>query len=137
VPVTASVDEIRSATLDVEEVIAQRRVRAAVRRLRDAVATRRRGVAGLGDTLAALSDRRAEWLLVSHGYEAAGWRCAGCATLAVVGRSCPRCGGQMQHIDDVVEEAVEEALSMGCKVDVCRGEADLDVLGRIGALLRY
>jgi hypothetical protein len=35
--------------------------------------------------------------------------------------------------DDVVEEAVEDALAGGVKVDICVGNADLDVLGRIGA----
>ena len=43
----------------------------------------------------------------------------------------------MYAVDDVVEEAVEEALAQSCDVQVCVGNADLDVLGRIGALLRY
>jgi hypothetical protein len=43
----------------------------------------------------------------------------------------------MDLVDDVVEEAVEEALIQSCRVAVCDGNADLDVLGRIGALLRY
>jgi peptide chain release factor subunit 1 len=43
----------------------------------------------------------------------------------------------MDPVDDVVEEAVEEALAQSCRVTVCAGNADLDVLGRIGALLRY
>ncbi len=43
----------------------------------------------------------------------------------------------MVQVDDVVEEAVEEALNQSCEVEICVGNADLDVLGRIGALLRY
>ena len=43
----------------------------------------------------------------------------------------------MDRIDDVVEAAVEEALGQGCVVNICIGDADLDVLGRIGALLRF
>jgi hypothetical protein len=42
----------------------------------------------------------------------------------------------MERVDDVVEAAVHEALAQGCRVEVCQN-ADLDVAGRIGALLRY
>jgi len=57
--------------------------------------------------------------------------------LATVGRQCATCGAEMVHVADVVEEAVEAALGQSCRVEVCNGNADLDVLGRIGALLRY
>jgi hypothetical protein len=40
-------------------------------------------------------------------------------------------------VEDVVEEAVEEALAQSCDVEICVGNADLDVLGCIGAILRY
>ena len=43
----------------------------------------------------------------------------------------------MTVVDDVIEEAIEEALAQSCDVEICEGNADLDVLGRIGALLRY
>jgi hypothetical protein len=43
----------------------------------------------------------------------------------------------MQLVEDVVEQAVEEALANKCRVEVVRESADLDVLGRIGALLRF
>jgi hypothetical protein len=46
-------------------------------------------------------------------------------------------GEPMERLGDVVEDAVEVALSQGCKVEICIDNADLDVLGRIGALLRY
>ena len=43
----------------------------------------------------------------------------------------------MAHVDDVVEDAVQEALAQNCRVSVLVDSADLDVLGRIGALLRF
>jgi hypothetical protein len=43
----------------------------------------------------------------------------------------------MDEVADVVEDAVEEALAQACRVAFCRDNADLDVLGRVGALLRY
>ena len=48
-----------------------------------------------------------------------------------------RAGRRWITCADVVEHAVDEALAQSCKVDVCLDNADLDVLGRIGALLRY
>ena len=53
------------------------------------------------------------------------------------GRRCPSCGADMEASDDVVEEAVEVALGQSGRVVTCTGSADLDVAGRIGALLRF
>jgi hypothetical protein len=43
----------------------------------------------------------------------------------------------MDRVDDVVAEAVEDAVGQSCRVAVCAASADLDVLGQVGALLRY
>jgi hypothetical protein len=43
----------------------------------------------------------------------------------------------MVPVDDLVEDAIEGALAQSCHVEICVGNADLDVMGRIGALLRY
>lgn len=137
IPVNASDDEIRSAALAVEADVRRAAEAEAVARLRDAAGAHRRGATGLDDTLKALAERRVETLLVSAGYTAPGWRCEGCRALARVGRACPLCAAPMDALDDVVEEAIEEALAQSCQVDVFVGNADLDVLGRIGALLRY
>lgn len=138
-PVTAgaNLDEIRRATVEAEATTERAFEAKLVERLRDAVGSRDRGVAGLEDVLAALSDRRADQLLVSEGYSETGWRCDPCGALAVVGPRCKRCGTDLRPVEDVVEDAIEVALSGGCKVEVCVGSADLDVLGRIGALLRF
>lgn len=137
VGVGASRDEVRTAAAEVELRHERRREAELVERLRGAAATGRRGVAGLAPTLEALARRRVDHLLVSAGYAAAGWRCPGCDLLATRGRACPTCGTEMVRVRDVVEEAVEEALAQSCRVDLCVDCADLDVLGRIGALLRY
>jgi len=95
------------------------------------------GVAGLDLTLKAVFERRVDTLLVSEGYTAEGWRCTDCSFIATLGRKCAMCGSEMTLVSDVVEEAVEDALGQKCRVEFCSGNADLDVLGRIGALLRY
>jgi uncharacterized protein GlcG (DUF336 family) len=55
----------------------------------------------------------------------------------MVGPTNPANGVTMQRVSNVVEDAIEEALTQGVPVTICIGNADLDVLGQIGALLRY
>ncbi len=136
-PVQASDDEIRQAVEDVEAGVERARDVVIVARLRQAVGVGAGGAAGLQAVLEALLARRVDTLIVSEGYEAPGWRCPACAWVGTLGRQCPLCAAGMEAVDDVVEEAVEEALAQACRVAVCRDNADLDVMGRIGALLRY
>jgi peptide chain release factor subunit 1 len=129
--------DIRHAAEEVEAAAERAREAAVVGRLRQAVGSGTGGVAGLAPVLDALVARRVDTLLVSEGFEAPGWRCSACAWVGTLGRRCPVCGGTMDEVADVVEEAVEEALAQACRVAFCRDNADLDVLGRVGALLRY
>lgn len=137
VPVTASATALREAVLEAEDGLVRERETKVVERLREAVGAGRKAVAGLDDVLRALVERRVELLVVSEGYSEGGWRCPGCSHLAAVGRRCPLCGTDMVEVADVVEDALEEALLQSCRIEICVGNADLDVLGRIGALLRY
>lgn len=137
VGVSAGLDEIRAAALDVEARLERRREAERVAKLRDAVESGGGGVAGLEATLAALAEHRVSRLLVSAGYRERGWRCGNCGRLAGVGRTCPSCGETMTEVEGVVDEAVHDALVDGADVEVCVDNADLDVLGRIGATLRY
>ena len=137
IAVTAGPDEVRQAALAVEAALTRRSEAALVGRLRDAIGTGAGGVAGLEATLAALVERRVDVLLVSDGYATEGWRCRSCQYLGPRGRKCPVCANSMDLVEDVVEEAVEEALANKCRVQIVRENADLDVLGRIGAVLRF
>lgn len=135
--VGASHSDVLVAAEALEAEVERAREAALVERLREAAATGRRGVAGLADTLAALNERRVERLLVSKGYAEEGWRSPETGELAAVGPNHPVTGTPLERVDDVVEDAVEEALVQGVALTICIGNADLDVLGRIGALLRY
>jgi peptide subunit release factor 1 (eRF1) len=115
----------------------ERRAEAALVYQLQAAAGTTGGVTGLAGTLAAIGDRRVERLFVSRGYMAEGWRCHRCGRLATVGRRCPACADAMDHVDDVVEDAVQAALVQHGRVSILVDNADLDVLGCIGALLRY
>ena len=135
-PVGATEATITEAALEVEQRVERQREAGLVERVREGVGIGK-AVAGLGPVLAALEERRVDTLLLSDGYEAPGWRCHGCDHVGVKGRACPVCVQEMHQVDDVVEEAVEVAIAQSCHVLVCVGNADLDVLGRIAALLRF
>ena len=137
VAVGATAPQVRAAAEAVEAEVERARDAAMVARLKEAAATGGRGVTGLAATLKALLQRRAERLVVSKGYAEQGWRVPGTGVLAVVGPRHPDTGAPMERVDDVVEDAIDEALSQGVPVTICVADADLDVLGRIGALLRY
>lgn len=127
---------IRDASLQLAARIEHEREVALVEELRAAVGSNGHAVAGLRPVLDALAEQRVDRLLVSDGYSVEGWRCPSCTRLATVGRMCA-CGAEMEHLADVVEHAVDEALSQSCRVDVCIDCVDLDVMGQIGAFLRY
>jgi len=135
----ASLDEIARVVTVVDADIARAREAALVARLRDVVGlpAGRSGVAGIEAVLDALATHRVERLLVSDGFATEGWHCPSCGRLAVVGPSCPSCAATMTAVADVVSEAVDAAATERARVHVCVANADLDVLGRIGALLRY
>jgi peptide chain release factor subunit 1 len=137
VPVGAGHDEVLAAAQTLEADVERRREAAIVERLREATASGRRGVTGFGPVLDAFADHRVDLLVVSKGFSAPGWRCDGCQVHVAVGRICKRCDQEMVEVDDIVEEVLEAALARSTRVEICVGNADLDVMGRIGALLRY
>src|SRR4051812_18348569 len=132
----ASESAIRAATVEVERQVNRTKEANLVNRLREAAGTSK-AIVGLDGVLAALADRRVDTLIVSDGFEAPGFRCTGCGFLAPKGRTCARCSSKMERCDDVVEDAILETMAQSGKLAVCIGNADLDVLGRVGALLRY
>ncbi len=135
-PMTASVEEVRSRTLRVEEELEEESERRAVERLSSAAATGA-GVLGPDRTLAALSEGRVDALVVRLDLELAGGRCGSCGRLAGRAGPCPACGAPMDAISDVVDVAVATAYGQGCRVETVTADEGLDALGGIGALLRF
>jgi len=136
-PTNTTIAEIQAAALAVAAEVERGKEAATVQRLRERVGAGTGAVAGLEPVISALGERRVETLVVSEGYETPGWRCWVCAQVATKGRRCPTCAGDMVRVDDVIEEAVEVALGHSSRVVTCQDNPDLDVLGRVGAFLRF
>jgi hypothetical protein len=47
------------------------------------------------------------------------------------------CRHELRPVEDLVELVIDDAISQSCHVEICVDNPDLDVMGRIGALLRY
>jgi peptide chain release factor subunit 1 len=136
--VGAPVAEIQARSMDLIEEMAEEREASLVE---DMIAGWHRGsggTAGLSDTLAALQEHRVSILLISAGYEAAGYRCQNCRYLMLTEKEeCPLCGGAVDDVEDLVDTMTHRALEQGVEVEIVRGNEPLDEAGCIGALLRY
>jgi peptide chain release factor subunit 1 len=96
------------------------------------------GVIRLDDTLGAVSEGRVQYLLVSDGFRAPGFRCKSCTYLTAQQLSaCPFCGGKIQRIDDAVELAIQRVTEQGGSIEVIEDSDALDQAGGIAAVLRY
>jgi peptide subunit release factor 1 (eRF1) len=136
-PTNAGDAAICAAALQVDEDIERQIHARLVQRLRESLGAAGAGVTGIEAVAQAIAEHRVDTLLVSDGYDSEGWHCEGCDTLAVRGPVCRQCSEPMTKVTDLVEEAVEQTLAQAGRVVVCSGHADLDVMGRIGALLRF
>ena len=95
-------------------------------------------VTGLEETLPMIFSGRVQTLIVSDGFRHKGYRYADTGYLStklVIDQ--PEAAGEPVEVEDVVEEAVSQALSNGGHVELISDNADLDQIGRIGAILRY
>lgn len=92
-------------------------------------------VEGLEAVAAALSDRRVDRLVIARGAQGRGSRCRDCGHLdRPHPTSCARCGGLAAEVDDVIDEALVQALGQGATVVVADAGAVADGLA---AHLRY
>jgi peptide chain release factor subunit 1 len=138
----ASPEEVRRAACP--------RIEQAARAAQDAVLARLaeafgggpgRAASGLEQVLAAVHEQRVEALLVDAGFAAPGVVCPKCGWLGTAesegAAACPADGTATTRSADVVEAAVERALTQAADVHVLRDRPELASHGRIAAILRF
>ena len=132
-------DDVRRAAAPRIEAAAREREDAALARLVEAFAGGHgRAASGLPEVLAAVHEQRIETLLVEAGFAAPGVRCPSCGWLgADQTEACPADGTATERLSDVVEAAVERALTQAADIRVLRDRAELTSHGRIAAVLRF
>ena len=133
-----TVDNVLAAARPLIEEHERAAERAALDRLKQGVGAGGRGVAGLEDALGVLNERRVETLLIEERFQMPGRVCPQCGSLYPENLTqCPADETPTDPYDDIVEEAVELAVSQAADVIVARHHDDLEQMGGIGAVLRF
>jgi peptide chain release factor subunit 1 len=110
-PMASSADDVLAHAVELERDLEERREREATERLVSEVkAGTGRATGGFEDTLVALEANRVDTLVLASDLRGSGVRCTRCGHLAVAGDVCAVCGGPVEGVPDLVEEAVEAAL---------------------------
>jgi peptide chain release factor subunit 1 len=131
----SSIEDIRAAAERAMEDWRRRCERDALDRLTEGVGRGGRGAAGLSAVLQALNEQRVDTLLVADGFRSAGGRDTATGMLHP-GDHGPD-GQELEHVENIVEPAIEKAIEQSAKVIKVRHHDDLGPLGGIGAVLRY
>jgi peptide subunit release factor 1 (eRF1) len=134
----ASPSEVLEKTLKVMEKVQARLSEELSARLKEEVGQGKVGVAGLSATIRALNSHRVMELVVEEGHQVPGGRCSDCGSLSIRSTGkCRYCGGKIERVENLVDEAVERAFAQGAQVHFVPPNQTLWEMGQIGALLRY
>ncbi len=131
-------DDVRRCAAERIEKVARKREDEALGRLAEEYARGGRAASQLGDVLTAVHEQRVEVLLVDRGYSAPGVLCPQCGWLGGAGFSeCQADGTPVERCDDIVEAAIERAITQSASVHVVRDRPELASHGHIAAILRF
>lgn len=97
-----------------------------------------RGAVGLRHVLNALERQEVQTLLVSRDFRAEAVECTNCGHLDTrMVKNCAICGRETREISDVSDALVDLAIRNGADIRFVDGDAELERVGRVGALLRF
>jgi peptide chain release factor subunit 1 len=135
----SSPEDVRRAAGPRIEEAARAREDAALARLAEGFAAGDgRAASGLEAVLAAVHEQRVATLLVDAPFKAPGVVCPTCGWLGLpASRQCPADGTATEPREDVVEAAVERAVTQDAEIRVLRDRPELASHGHIAALLRF
>ncbi|HEY7633556.1 MAG TPA: Vms1/Ankzf1 family peptidyl-tRNA hydrolase [Thermoleophilaceae bacterium] len=132
-----SPDEVLKAASGQMEEEDSRREREALDRLEQGLGTGGRGAAGLDEVLGVLNERRVEILMFEQGLSAPGVTCPACGWVGAEGSTCPVDGTELDQRADIIETAVQLAITQSAEVIPVHHHEDLDGRGSIAAVLRF
>jgi peptide chain release factor subunit 1 len=133
----ADAPQLLEAARPVLEAWWQKREAELLDRWREEAAKNGRASTGWEQTLEAVSDGRAELLLVQDGADEPAYQCPHCGRAQISNGSCPLDGTTLEPRESGLDLAVHQTLAHGGTVQVIRGRRDLEPVGGVGALLRY
>lgn len=136
----AGASEVIEAIAPLQREVEAREERATIEQLNNSISGGR-GTWGLDETLQALMERRVMTLVVHDRYRAAGTECVRCRMLLADHASrCPACEGAVEPVEDVVDAALERAMTQEAALELVRSDLGRSLLPGgepIGAILRF
>jgi len=96
-----------------------------------------RAAVGLEEVLNALVERRVFTLLFQAELRPSGVLCRRCGWMGVAGESCPLDGASLEPRKNIVEDAVQSAVSQSAEILRLRDRPELGPFGGIAATLRF
>jgi peptide chain release factor subunit 1 len=134
----SSIEDVRRCAAEKISAAARDREDKALNRLAELYGTNGRAASGLAGVLTAVHEQRVETLLVDRGYTAPGVCCPQCGFLGGEGfAECPADGTAVERRENVVEAALERAITQSADVHVLRDRPELASHGHIAAILRF
>ena len=129
--------EIRERSLQVLNLLEEKRKAELVEAIFTAAGKGREGVVGLDETLSAAHEGRVRTLVIAREYHAPGYRCNNCGYLTTQAlETCPFCGGTFVEIPDAAEAVVTQVVEGNGEIEVVEQHPLLAQAG-VAALLRY
>jgi peptide chain release factor subunit 1 len=134
----SAIDDVRRMAGEKIAAAAREREDKALSRLAELFGSNGRAASGLDDVLGAVHEQRVEVLLVDRGFTAPGVCCPQCGFLGGDEvRTCPADGTPVEPRENVVEAAIERAITQSADVHVLRDRPELASHGHVAAILRF
>ncbi len=139
-PIDAPATDVMEAIAPIQREAEKKEELSTIARVNDAVSWGK-GVWGLDETLSAIAEKRVMVLVVHDRYRAPGRECSRCEILLTEKHErCPACDGVLHDVADVVDAALERAVTQEAELELVRAEAAQRLLPPgepVGALLRF
>lgn len=134
--VHAPEEDVLARALQVEKTVRKDLEGKLLERLKE-MTGERMAVTGILGTLTAHRRGQIHSLIVSESFKTPGTMCPQCGYLDQELRDCPACRRPMHPIVDLVDELIEAAVGQGCRIEYVSDANQMQLLGGIGAFLRF
>ncbi len=95
------------------------------------------GVVGLEPTIEALTTGQVQSLIISDSLKFSGGVCRQCHFISTYLETCPVCGRQLEHHDDLAEELIQQAINNNCRLNYIKYNPEFAKKYQAGAFLRF
>ncbi|MGB9836091.1 MAG: hypothetical protein ACPLRX_05075 [Candidatus Saccharicenans sp.] len=129
--------KILKECLEIEEKLKKKEEDELVKKFVSELESGGRAVSGLADTLRRLNSFEAQTILVTHNFSKPGKVCPRCHMLFLNEEECPKCKVKTEEAVDVVDEALELAMTRNIPVHQITPPSRLEHYGNIGAFLKF